>query len=103
MRQCFLIIAALLLFMGCSDSAKTLDVKPAGARLSPREVIEMAKRAGEHNGMKLDDYKKPEFSYRATKEKTWSVFFDGRVPMHGNHFMVVVDDQTGEAHYVGGR
>ena len=58
---------------------------------------------GERNGMNLGDYKQPEVDYRAVNVKTWSVFFDGRVPMHGNHFAVFVDDQTGEARYSGGR
>jgi len=96
-------ITASLLFCGCSDSESAPDTKPEGARLTAREVVEIAKRVGATNGITLSDYKKPEVSYRAAMEKTWSVFFDGRVPMPGHHFSVFVDDLTGEARYSGGR
>jgi hypothetical protein len=65
-------------------------------------VIEIAKQAAELNGKNIADYKKPQVSYSRTPQKTWGVFFDGRVPMYGNHFSVSVNDETGEARYSGG-
>ena len=97
------LLAFCFVLSGCSKSEMAPGPKPEGARLSPSEVIEIAKIVGATNGMKLGDYKAPRVDFQATKQKTWSVFFDGRVPMPGNHFAVFVDDQTGEAHYSPGR
>ncbi len=94
---------ACLLFGGCSDSERGWDTKPPGARLTPRKVILVAQRVGETNGMVLRDYRTPQVWYRDTAKKAWSVFFNGRGPMQGNHFTVFVDDQTGEVRYLPGR
>jgi hypothetical protein len=80
------------------------DTKPAGARLATAKVIRIAKEAAERRGVRLRDYKEPEAHYELTrKDKSWIVFFDGRVAMPGNHFSVSVDDQTGETRFFGGR
>jgi hypothetical protein len=52
----------------------------------------------------LTDFKEPEAHYEFTiKDKTWSVFFDGRIPRPGNHFTIYVSDRTKETQFVPGR
>jgi hypothetical protein len=85
-HHCFAIVATLAVFAGCRGDS---------ARLSQTQVISIAKQAAEAEGRRLADYKEPEAHYEFTeKDKSWSVFFDGKVPMPGNHFLVYVDDQT---------
>jgi len=80
------------------------ETKPEEAWLSTTEVIRIAKQAAERQGADLRRYKEPEAHYElARKDKSWWVFFDGRVAMPGNHFSVSVDDQTGETRFFGGR
>jgi|WetSurMetagenome_2_1015567.scaffolds.fasta_scaffold169566_3 hypothetical protein len=107
-RQCFTVLVVSLLFAGCSHPPHTTqavvpDTKPEGARLSTAEAIRIAKQAAERQGIDLRRYKEPEAHYEFTrKDKSWFVFFDGRVAMPGNHFSVSVDDQTGETRFFGG-
>jgi hypothetical protein len=95
-------------FAGCTSSsrnvqAKVLDTRPAGTRLSLAKVIRIAKQTAQLQGRNLRDYQEPEAHYEFTrKDSSWSVFFDGRIPMPGNHFLVTVDDRTGEAVLQGG-
>jgi hypothetical protein len=105
----FLVALALsLLFAGCShpttSTAPTAsDAKVDGARLSQAQVVRIAAEAATKHGYRLADYKDPEAHYQFTrKDKTWSVFYDGKVPTPGNHFLVVIDDQTGAARVMPG-
>jgi hypothetical protein len=47
----------------------------------------------------LGEYKPPEAHY---EDKSWFVFFEGRVPMPGNFFSAQVNDMTGEVQVRGG-
>src|SRR4051812_32122234 len=104
-RLCFALLAGTLVFAGCTHSPRPVqtsvsDTKPEGARLSMAEVIRIAKQAADRQGADLSKYKEPETHYEFTrKDKSWWVFFDGRVPMPGNHFSVSVDDQTGKTQF----
>ena len=72
--------------------------------MSPAEAIRIAKQAAERQGSDLRRYKEPEARYEFTRnDKSWWVFFDGRVPMPGNHFAVSVDDQTGDTRFIPGK
>jgi hypothetical protein len=108
-RQCFTVFVVSLLFAGCSDPPHTTptvvpDTKPEGARLPTAEVTRIANQAAERQGVDLRQYKEPRAHYELTrKDKSWSVFFDGRVARPGNHFSVSVDDQTGETRFFGGK
>ena len=56
-----------------------------------------------NKGVHRTNYKDPEAHYEFTKkDKTWSVFFHGKVPMPGNHFLVWVDDRTQKAQFMQG-
>jgi len=108
-RFSFAVLAVALALVGCSQSSRSIqssapDGKPAGARLSTAEAIQIAKQAAEREGVRLRDYKEPEAHYEFTrKDRSWFVFFDGRVAMPGNHFSVSVDDRTSKAQFFGGR
>ena len=108
-RLCFALLMGTLVFAGCTHSPRPVqtsvpDAKPEGARLSMAEVIRIAKQAAERQGADLRNYKEPEAHYEFTrKDKSWWVFFAGRVARPGNHFSVSVNDQTGETRFIGGR
>jgi hypothetical protein len=107
-RHCFAALTVLLLATGCSQPRTTQAVAPDtrrdGARLSQSEVIRIATQVAEREGFRIADYKQPEAHYEFTrKDKSWIVFFDGRVAMPGHHFGVSIDDQTGETRIFRGR
>jgi hypothetical protein len=80
------------------------DTKTEGARLTTAEAIRIAEEAARKEGVKLDNYKAPEAHYEYTRiDKTWFVFFDGKVTRPGNHFSVNVDDLTKETRFIRGR
>jgi hypothetical protein len=86
-------VVTVMLLAGCSHSSK----------MSQEDVVRLANRAAADAGYKLTDYKAPEARYEFTKkDKTWSVFFDGKAPMPGNHFLVCVDDKTGKTQVMPG-
>jgi len=82
---------------GCSH------MRHSGARLTKVEAIDIAREAAEREGRNLSEYKEPVARYEFVyKDKTWDVFFDGKVPMPGNHFSVEIDDQTGKTRLLPG-
>ena len=101
-RLCFALLAAALVFGGCTRPSHTSqvtapDTKPKGARLTTAAAIRIAKAAAEHHGCDLRSYKEPEAHYEFTrKDKSWWVYFEGRVAIPGHFFAVSVDDLTGE-------
>ena len=106
-RVCFALLAATL--VGCTHASRTVpatiaDANPRGARLSTAEAIRIARQTAERQGVDLGRYQEPVAHYEFTrKDRSWFVFFDGRVAMPGNHFSVSVDDRTGEAQFYGGK
>ena len=73
------------------------------ARLSRTEAIDIATRAAVREGYRPAECKKPTARYEIGRDgRFWSVFFDGTVPMPGNHFSVEIDDRTGDAKVYGG-
>jgi hypothetical protein len=84
-------------------SNKSVETKPDGARLNQVEVVRIAREAATKHGYHVADYKDPQAHYEFTrKDKTWTVFYGGKVPAVGNHFLVWVDDQTGVAEVMPG-
>jgi len=71
--------------------------------MSQAEVVRIAAGAATKYGYRLADYKDPQAHYEFTrKDRTWSVFYEGKVPMPGHHFLVWVNDRTGAARVVPG-
>jgi hypothetical protein len=78
-------------------------IRPMGAFLTTEEAIKIAQLAAKLDGRRLSDYEPPKAHYEfARKDKSWSVFFDGRDPAPGNFFSVSIDDQTGKTELSGG-
>ena len=99
----YLSLAALLIAAGCAHRTHTeSQTEPAGARLTAAAAIRIADQAAERDGRHLGDYKSPTPRFDAG-DKSWSVFFDGRVPEVGNQFWVLINDQTGETQLRRGR
>jgi len=99
----FFLVLGLLFLPACSDPVHQEDIKPEGARLSPKQAIHIAKREAERHGVDLRDFKEPRVRYHSPSGRSWGVFFDGRVPTAGNNFLVFVDDRTEDAHYFPGK
>ncbi len=107
-RQLIVALAISLLGAGCSHptpgTAPTAsDTKTDGARPSQLEVVRIAAEAATIHGYRLADYKDPQAHYEFTrKDKTWSVFYDGKVAAPGHHFLVWIDDRTATARVMPG-
>jgi hypothetical protein len=102
---CAFALAALML-AGCSHPAgsmtsATSTTRSDTTRLNQAEVVRIALEVATKRGYRLSDYKDPQVHYEFTR-KTWSVFYDGKVPLPGHHFLVWVDDQTGAARVMPG-
>jgi len=87
-------IGAVVLVTGCAHVP----------HMTQSQVILAAGHAGQAAGYLLVDYEEPDAHFEFTdKDRTWSVFYQGRVASPGNHFLVVVDDRTAATRVVGGR
>jgi hypothetical protein len=105
LRHAFAFVAASLIVAGCSHATRVEPgAPPVGAHLTTAEAVRIAQQAAEREGRRLSDYKLPEPHYQYTrKDKSWWVSFDGQVPAPGNHFSVLIDDQTGKTQLMPGR
>jgi hypothetical protein len=68
--------------------------------MDERQATDAATTHAEHEGWNLGDYEEPTASLDAG---FWTVDFAGREPRPGNHFLVLVNDATGETELVPGR
>lgn len=66
----------------------------ADARRSEADIVSLAYRAAERQGIDLNEFHQPKS--RRGKDGKWIVFFVGKVAMPGNHFSVEVMEGTGE-------
>jgi hypothetical protein len=84
---------AVLVF-GCGHSQQ----------MAKSDVIRVANQAAETAGYHLTNYNEPQVHIEFTdKVHTWTVFYDSKVPMPGNHFLVWVDDRTKATHIIAGK
>jgi len=75
------------------------------ALLSEAEVIGIANNAATLAGIALRDFHTPVARLRPdanAKICTWSVYYNGRKPTLGNHFWVLVEDQTKRTTFIPG-
>jgi hypothetical protein len=64
-------------------------------QLKVDEVIQIANMAAQEAGYNLSEFKKPKAYFGlGKKDQTWTVFYDGKILKHGNHFLVWVNDIT---------
>jgi len=105
---CFTLSTSALLVAGCAHAPRqtgpssATDTKPVGASLSTAEAIRIAKQAAQRQGVQLHDFKEPKAQF-TSKDHSWWLLFDGQVPMPGNHFVVSIDDPTGNTRFFPGR
>jgi hypothetical protein len=67
----------------------------ATTTLREKEVVALANREAQRTGRNLADYESPRVEYEYTEhDKTWTVFYDGKVKAPGNFFQVWVNDET---------
>lgn len=60
-------------------------------RLTISDAVTRASRTAEANNVDLTKFQQSSICFDAI-EKSWTVFFEGREPRPGNHFMVLVHD-----------
>ena len=83
---------------GRAVSITRLPTKEDDARLTQAVATRIAEETAEKHGYHLADYRRAKAHYEMLgKEKTWSAFFESKAPIPGNHFMVWIDDRSGEA------
>jgi hypothetical protein len=76
---------------------------PQGAFLSRDKAVRLADDAALKKGYSLVDFLPPRVFYQfLKKDRTWSIFYEGKVAKPGNHFLVVVDDRTRAAQVLPG-
>jgi hypothetical protein len=72
------------------------------ARLTKDKVVVLADREAKKRGYDLSKYETPKISFRR-KDHTWTVHYEGKRSMPGNHFVVWVDDLMGGCELMGGK
>lgn len=71
--------------------------------MTSAHVIDLANREAAHQGRDLAKYEKPKAEYEFTKkDRTWTVFYEGKEMYPGNHFLVWVEDSTGKCQLMPG-
>ena len=101
--------ALALLLVGCahrsgSSQARGYDDKPVGAHLSRSQAIEIAKRAAEGSGAKLNEFAAPTARYRPSDPKIFSLLV-GKAPGEpptGDHVWVIDFGWGVNSYYPGG-
>ncbi len=98
------LILMLLTFAvgGCRTKTETTPASPEvdiaesmSSAMSADRVTDLARSAAKANGYELDSFAAPRITFNSESEQ-WSLFFEGTVvPSPGNHFLVIVDDKTG--------
>jgi hypothetical protein len=75
-----------------APSAETVRLQ---THLTTQEVVQLARRAAENAGYRLDEFEAPMVDFEPfVHDKKWFVFFYGKVPAPGNHFLVIIDDES---------
>jgi hypothetical protein len=100
-------LVLLLMVSGCSHPTRTTAPSPSGmkaegARLAETDVIRIAGEAAVKRGFRLADFKAPEVHPAVSRGGTWTLFYEGKTPRPGNHFLVWVTDQSGAAQVMPG-
>lgn len=64
--------------------------------MNTENALRVANTEAEKAGYQLKDYKAPKV-VRSPNEKTWLIFYVGKIPAPGHHFLVRIDAETGKA------
>jgi hypothetical protein len=84
----FVVASTLVAMVPCSKSAPACD-----ASLVQAEVIAISNEAAKQAGYALIEFDAPAAEFKM-KDCNWWVFYNGKLPIPGNHFFIIVDDGT---------
>lgn len=91
------VILSLVLLFSVTTTIFAVDhddsLKEHIPKLKIEDVIRIAKDYSQKAGYKLDDFFISKIEYDSD-EKEWSVFFEGIVPIPGNHYWIIIEDRT---------
>jgi hypothetical protein len=108
-RGIALLLLLLVFSVSCtakqeSTPPKTPPNSPSKTKLTAEKAIALANAEASKQGFDLDKYNSPKAHYETgSKDKIWTVFYDGKVKMPGHHFLVVVDDETNDCQLMRGK
>ncbi|WP_442511701.1 hypothetical protein SH528x_003412 [Novipirellula sp. SH528] len=102
-------LIAILLSFGCSPAQRTIpqydlvDIVPESWTMSPDEAVLAATEYCAANQIDLSRHGIPRLGCDSLDgERLWSFLYDGVTQMVGNHFMLLLNDETGAIEYVAG-
>ena len=93
---------AAILFVCLFFCGGYCEAESAKARLTQDKVLVLANREAKRSGYDLSKYETPKASFRQ-EDRTWNIHYEGEKNVPGNHFVVWVDDLTGECKIHRGR
>lgn len=107
-------IAAACSVIACSWQVDTTSPIPSefqqkpdhtamGCELTANEATRIGEAAAEESGIEITNYKPPIVDFSDDDgEKYWSLLYEGKIPAPGNHFTVLINDESGTAEIVPG-
>ena len=72
------------------------------ANHSVKQVKKIAKRTAQKEDISMGQYSIETIDYKPESKNHWTVFFEGHPKLIGDHFLVWVNDKTGEAQLMWG-
>jgi hypothetical protein len=79
------------------------DAKAGTPTLARDQVVQMADKFAKERGLDLDKYERPLVYYELIKkDDKWSVHYDGKSLITGDHFMIIIHDKTRKIVFYGG-
>ena len=107
-RLSLLIFALLVASIGCDRSPRVppyqfIDDAPIFTSRSADDAILLATDYCKRNGIKLENRRMPVMSYDSLDGVGyWCVLYHGMTRTPGDHFMLLIEDASGEIEYVPG-
>jgi hypothetical protein len=87
---CTILVGFLLLFTGCKN--KYCDISDEHRRKVIKQAIDVFDQNNSQGHSK--------YSIKLSeKDFEWVVIFEGKIPYPGNHALVIIDKETGQATY----
>lgn len=107
------LFAAVCTVVACSRRVDTTAPIPSqdeqasnaatGWKLTADEATRIAEAAAEESGVELADYRPPTVAPSDDEGKRhWILLYEGKIPVPGNHFAAIVDDEFGTAEIIPG-
>ena len=94
---------------GCDASPRSVqeynlvEGPPSGWSMSPDDAILAAMEFCEREGIDLSAHNVPRMTCNTLdRDRLWCILYDGRRRIPGDHFMLLLNDDTGAVEYVPG-